>query len=63
VFVRAMDTKYADPEIAKEARDYIGVFLKKNGFKVTDQAIDAIIKYSNELEKQMINQKLDAKED
>lgn len=63
VFVRAMDTKYADPEIAKEARDYIGVFLKKNGFKATDQAIDTIIKYSNELEKQMINQKLDAKED
>ena len=63
VFVRAMDTKYADGETASQARDYIGVFLKKNGFKATDQAIDSIIKYSNGLEEQMIKQKLDAKED
>ena len=63
VFVRAMDTKYADEDIASQARDYIGVFLRKNGFKATDQAIDAIIKYSNKLEKSIIEDKLGAKED
>lgn len=63
VFVRAMDTKYADSQTAENARWYIGKYLRDRGLTSSDEAIDAIISYGNKLEQKIINQKLNDKED
>lgn len=57
VFVRAMDTKYADPEIAEEARGYIAQYLISKGADATPEAIDYIINYSNNLENLILKEK------
>ena len=58
VFVRAMDTKYADPEIAEEARGYIAQYLIAAGAEPSAEAIDYIINYSNKLEELLVEEKL-----
>lgn len=58
VFIRAMDTKYADPETAKEARGYIAMVLLSNGADPSKEAIDSIINYSNKLEELIVEEKL-----
>jgi hypothetical protein len=63
VFVRAMDTKYADSQTAENARWYIGKYLRDRGLTSSDEAIDAIISYGNKLEQKIINQKLNDKKD
>jgi|TARA_R110002110_G_C13180906_1_gene693571 hypothetical protein len=58
VFLRAMDTKYANPEIAEEARGYIAQYLIAAGAEPSAEAIDSIINYSNKLEELLVEEKL-----
>jgi len=58
VFVRAMDTKYSDPQTSKEARSYIAHYLISLGAEASAEAIDYIINYSNKLEELLVEEKL-----